>query len=177
MAGARRIEELDVYKLSDQVRLLVRPLLKRPIFKTDWDLRKQLKTSSESPCPNLAEGFSRFCPRDNARFVRVALGSLNELVVHMGRALAGEFISQVEHDKVVSVATRAIKATVGYVNYLDHAHVPGCPDPRDSRRRPRSPRRRKDEPKSKPRRRKNEPNEERNQERNKERNQESNDEP
>src|SRR5580765_3835783 len=127
MAGFRHVEELEVYQLCDQVRLLMRPILERPVFNRDPDLRSQLRRASEGPCPHLTEGFSRFYPADNARFVRIALGSLKELMVHMERALAGRFVAQKEPDDVVRVATSAAKAATGYIKYLDRAEVPGAP--------------------------------------------------
>ena len=88
MTGFRRIEDFEVYQLSDQIRVRVRELLKRPVFRKDLELYDQLDEASESPCRNLAEGFSRYYPKDNAKFVRVAKGSLNEIKEHLNKALA-----------------------------------------------------------------------------------------
>lgn len=70
MAGVRDHEELVVYQLSDELRRRVRAIVARPVFGRDFTLRDQLSDAAESPCPNIAEGFSRYFPRDNARFVR-----------------------------------------------------------------------------------------------------------
>ena len=139
MAAAKRFEELLVYRLSDRVRLLVRPLIARPAFNRHWKLRDQLHEAAEGPCPCIAEGFSRFNPRENANLVRTARASLTEVTVQIGRALANELINQDEHDKVVGMATRAIRASTKYINYLDTAEIPGTPPPR--RQGPRPPRR------------------------------------
>jgi four helix bundle protein len=138
MAGVTRYEDLLVYRLADRVRLRVRPIVERPAFARHWKLRDQLSESAESACPCIAEGFSRFNPRENANLVRTARASLTEVNVHMGRALALRLVDQREHDEIVALATRAVQASTRYINYLDTAEIPGTPPPR--RREPRRPR-------------------------------------
>jgi len=140
MAGVRNHEELDVYTLSDLVRQRVREIVKRPVSSRDFTLRDQLSDAAESPCPNIGDGFSRYYPRDNARFVRVAKSSLTEVIEHLKSALAKQFVERVEHDEIVSLARRARKAAIRYIQYLETATAPGAPPPRS--RRPRRPPRR-----------------------------------
>jgi four helix bundle protein len=66
MAGVREHTELDVWKLCDALRCRVREVIDRPAFGRHPKLREQLEEAAESPCPNIAEGFGRFYPRDNA---------------------------------------------------------------------------------------------------------------
>ena len=49
----------------------------------DENLKGQLDEAVDSPCANIGEGFSRYYPKDNAKFVRVAKGSLTEVMEHM----------------------------------------------------------------------------------------------
>jgi four helix bundle protein len=130
MAGVKRFEELLVYRLSDRVRLLVRPIVERPGFNRYLKLRDQLREAAEGACPCIAEGFSRFNPRENAGLVRTARASLTEVTVHMERALSHRLVDQDEHDQIVSLTTRAVKASTKYINYLDTADIPGTPPPR-----------------------------------------------
>jgi hypothetical protein len=83
MAGVRNHTELEVWKLCDQIRRRVWEFVSRPSFRSHFTLRDQMKDAADSPCPNIAEGFSRYHPRDNAKFVRVAKGSLSELIDHL----------------------------------------------------------------------------------------------
>ena len=67
---------------------------------------------------NLAEGFYRFRPRDTARFVRIAIGSLGETINHLGHARKQHFISDAEADELVTLAKRAKGASSAWLAYL-----------------------------------------------------------
>jgi four helix bundle protein len=121
----RRFEDLVTYQLADEVRARVRTIVRRDGFRFDLRLRDQLSRAAESACPNLAEGFARFHPRDNARFVRVARASLTELVVHLDVALAARLIDTAEHDDLCRLARRAAGAATRYIVYLENASAPG----------------------------------------------------
>jgi four helix bundle protein len=142
MAGVRTPTELDVYKLSDELARRVREVVDRAPFRRHQKLRQQMEEAAESPCSNIEEGFSRYLPLDNARFVRIAAGSLAELIRHLNRALARQLISPKEHSELRTLAKRALGAAVGYIVYLQTAQAPHLP----KKRRPPRLRRRKREP-------------------------------
>ncbi len=119
MAGISDHREFDVWKLSDQVRLLVRPITERGCFRRKPRLRDQLEEAAESPCPLIAEGFARFYPKEFGRFLRLARGSLAEVSEHTGVALAHAFVSQPEHDEICELSPRAQAAAAGLINYLE----------------------------------------------------------
>jgi four helix bundle protein len=127
MAAVRDHAELDVYKLSDEVRRRVRVLVDRPAFRKELALRDQLKEAAESPCPNIAEGFSRYYPRDFARFLRTAKGSLTEVIEHLGVALDKHLIGETECAEICSLARRARGAATRLILYLESAKVPNMP--------------------------------------------------
>ena len=124
MAGVREHTELTVWKLCDELRERVRPIVDRAAFGRYPKLREQIDEAAESPCPNIGEGFSRYFPRDNARFVRVAAGSLTELIEHLGRAHARRLITTEESESLVSLARRARKTATRYMVYLESAEAP-----------------------------------------------------
>ena len=101
MAGVREHTELTVWKLCNELRERVRPIVDRAAFGRYLKLREQLEEAAESPCPNIGEGFTRYFPRDNARFVRVAAGSLTEVIEHLGRAHARRLITTEESESLV----------------------------------------------------------------------------
>jgi four helix bundle protein len=135
MAGARHYSELDVYLLSQKLEQDVCEILKRPGVRMGSVLHDQLDRSSSGPCPNIAEGFSRYYPLDNARFVRIARSSLSETIVHLGKAARKEYISENEHEALVRLAKRAGGAATRYIQYLETATAPGTPQRRGSRKR------------------------------------------
>jgi four helix bundle protein len=127
MAGVRDHTELDVWKLCDDLRCRIRDIVDRPGFSRYAKLREQLEEAAESPCPNIGEGFSRYFPRDNARFVRVAAGSLTEVIEHLGRAAARRLITPPEGQELRSLARRARGAATRYIVYLESATAPNVP--------------------------------------------------
>jgi four helix bundle protein len=132
MAGARDHTELDVWQLSDEVRRRVDEITAHGRFDRRPTLRDQLRESSDSPCPNIAEGFGRFQPRDFARFLRIARGSLVETIDHLHRAAELNLITTRERDETTSFARRACRALSALINYLTHPSTrpPDPPSPR-----------------------------------------------
>jgi four helix bundle protein len=124
MAGVRDYLELDVYKLAHEIEIRVAAILARPEFSRDPDLYQQLKRASEGPCPNIAEGFARFYPRENAKFVRVAKGSFSEIIVHITSAVRKRLISAAEAEVICRLARRARGAATAYIRYLESGRTP-----------------------------------------------------
>ena len=118
MAGVRDHTELDAWQLSDAVQIEVERLISSPGFNRYPRLKDQMQRAADSPCPNIAEGFARFYPRENARFVRVAKGSLSELLDHI--KLAGR-------RKLVDPETAKSLDSL-----IRRARHPGAPEPRFS---------------------------------------------
>ena len=141
MAGVRDHSELDCWKLCDELRSRVEEITSRPTF-TNETLKKQLDEAADSPCANIGEGFSRFYPKDNARFVRVAKGSLTEVMEHIRRVRAKRYATAEECGNILYLARRARGAVTGYVRYLESApspEPPSAPRRRRSKNRTRRP--------------------------------------
>ena len=115
--------DLDVWKLCDELSDRVHEITARPTF-TDETLRGQLNEAADSPCPNVGEGFSRYYPRDNARFVRVAKGSVTEVIEHMAKVRKRGYATAEECDDICVLARRARGAITGYLLYLESARSP-----------------------------------------------------
>jgi four helix bundle protein len=113
----------------------MREILARSGFAAHGDLREQLEKSSERPCPNIAEGFARYLPADNARFVRIAAGSHSETIEHLDRAHAKKLITAQELTDLQTLARRARGAATGLIRYLQSADAPHLPPRRHRRRR------------------------------------------
>ena len=141
MKGFRTHEEFDAWQLAHELRTRMRPILARPALRDDYDLCKQLRRATRSPCANIAEGFSRFNPPDFANFVRIAKASLSEFIEHMKEAEACGYTTAAETAELTVLARRARGAATGLIQYLNYAQPPGHEArPRDAR--PRSRRRR-----------------------------------
>ena len=124
MAGVRDHVDLDVYQLSEQVRERVKPILARPGFQREFKLKDQLQRAAEGPPAHIAEGFSRYWPRDFARFLRIAKGSLSEVVQHLKVAQEKGLAKADETQEIGRLARRARGAATGLIRYLETADPP-----------------------------------------------------
>ena len=84
----------------------------------------QIDHSTSSAPSNIAEGFARYTPKEFARFLRIAIGSLGETQNHLRRALRDRIISQEQFDSVWPLSFRAIKASKKL-----HSYLRNCDDP------------------------------------------------
>ncbi len=85
----------------------------------------QIRRSSASAPANIAEGFRRYKPRDFARYLRIALGSLGETQNHLQHAKSQGYISDEEFAVLWRQSSRAIGACARLRSYLAR-----CPDRR-----------------------------------------------
>ncbi|MEO8484540.1 MAG: four helix bundle protein, partial [Acidobacteriota bacterium] len=84
--GARDHQELDCWILADQVRQRTFAILTSGRLSAHQWLNTQLAKSSSSSCANIAEGFSRFNPKEFARHLTFAKASLSETIDHLASA-------------------------------------------------------------------------------------------
>ena len=77
-------KDLEVYKESYDLAIIVnRNVNKLPIFEKN-DLGSQLRRCSKSPPANIAEGWAkRRFPKEFKRHIDIAIGSCNEIEVHI----------------------------------------------------------------------------------------------
>ena len=169
MATIKRPEDLDAYRIAVDLRERVFALVARPAVARHFKFCDQIRDSSRSAPANLSEGLGRYKPRDNARFVRNALGSLNETQNHLGEAYTEKYIDEDEFYELFALAGRAIATSTGWHSYLatcvvkptsDSSRMPGGPSRTKNPRTPgptsdpgtRNPERRKGERRSTDRR-------------------------
>jgi four helix bundle protein len=124
MGGIRDHRELNAWKLEDQARTEVLLLIERPVFKSHQDLGWDMRRAADSSCFNIAEGFARYLPKDHAKFLRIAKGSLSELIDQLLAAMRRKQISEEEAERISSLARRARGALVKLIRYLDDAEAP-----------------------------------------------------
>jgi four helix bundle protein len=133
MAGARRFTELAAWQRAHELQVLSEELLKLPAVQRNFKFRDQLSDASSSGPRNIAEGYGRFRPRENAQFVRVAKGSANEVLTLFIEARTRGYIAADDFARFETAANRAIGTIVGYLNYLERC-APEGPTKLDSTR-------------------------------------------
>jgi four helix bundle protein len=105
---AKSPQELVAWQLCHQLRTRVFPILKRPKAQSDFDWCNQIRKSARSALSLIEEGFGRFKPKDNARFVEMAKASLYETRGHLGEACERGYISADEYRELYALASRAL---------------------------------------------------------------------
>ena len=86
MAAIKDHEDLIAWQLSEELKDRVFAFTASPAVARHRDFCDDIQRSARSAPANLSEGFYRFRPRENAKFVRYALGSLGESKNHLRHA-------------------------------------------------------------------------------------------
>lgn len=129
MAGFKRFEDIVGWQLSHALKLRVDEFIARPDFKRNRKFVDQISDAARSGPRNIAEGHMRgFKHKEFAQFLRIARGSLGELMNHLLDAHEQELITEAELIETSQLARRAISATTGLIRYLES--TPDPPPPR-----------------------------------------------
>lgn len=119
MATIRYFQDLRCWQRCREVRLRVRQVVRSWPAEEKYRLIDQIIRSSRGPTSHIAEGFGRFHERDNARFCRIARGSLFETQDHLITALDEGFVSNEVHKELMALSSEAINLVSGYIAYLE----------------------------------------------------------
>jgi four helix bundle protein len=74
-----------------------------------YGLTSQLRNAALSIVFNIAEGSDRGSDKDFNRFIRIAMGSVNEVVAALDIALDNHYINQASYNSIISSAEVVIK--------------------------------------------------------------------
>lgn len=137
MAGVTRFQDLEAWKLAAALGDLVHRITDSGPAAMQVTFKQQIRESSASAASNIAEGFGRYYPRENAPFVRWAKGSLTETENHLLLGKRRNWISAAAFDEAWQLAERALKATTRYLAYLEscEGRVPGGGPEKPTRRK------------------------------------------
>jgi len=118
MASRSRLEDLDVYKISLELSDKIWNLVSR------WDnfLRNniggQLLRAIDSVGANISEGYGRGSKIDNARFVKMARGSLFETKHWLTLSKNRKLLSDSDTKKILDEIENLLPRLSAYINYL-----------------------------------------------------------
>jgi len=143
MAIARHHEQLDCWRLSEELRLGVEAILAKPLVSRDFGFCDQIRDSTSSAPANIAEGFARYRPKPFAQRLRDALGELGETQNHLQKALTKNYVNEEEFNRLWRLSRRAFGATTRLHEYLikcgdnypDYAHGDAPPFESSPRKR------------------------------------------
>ena len=116
--GVRRFEDLIVWQLASQLQHEVFAFTAIGPAWRDIKFREQIRDSSASASRNTAEGFGRFRPRDFARFLEIAHGSLDETKNHLHDGHHRGYLATQTYNDLLRLTYRALKANTRLIRYL-----------------------------------------------------------
>jgi four helix bundle protein len=120
MATFKSYEDTDAWRLATELKEWVFRIIKRPTIAAHFRFCDDIGRSARSAPANIAEGFWRGKerPRENAKFVSYALGSLGETKNHLRDAFVEKYIEENEYNAIIALNVRALQATEGWHAYL-----------------------------------------------------------
>jgi four helix bundle protein len=116
--GARRVEELAVWQLADEIRCQVHALAAADPAKKDFRFCDQLRNAASPISSNVAEGFGRFGHREFAQFLTIARGSLFEVKDHLKDGVARGYWTSDDCEDLQKLCNRTIAAVTRLIRYL-----------------------------------------------------------
>ena len=87
-------KELEIYKRSYKLALTMHRITINFPEEERYDLISQIRRCSKSIPTNIAEGYGRKSKEEFKRFLKISLGSCNELQVHLDFCKDLEYISE-----------------------------------------------------------------------------------
>jgi four helix bundle protein len=119
MAGFRDFREIAAWQRSREVRTLAYQLLRRREAANDFKFRDQLRDASRSAPRNIAEGFARYRHKEFAQFVRVAKGSMAEVLDAFIDAVDSGYLPAEDFPRHERACKQALAAINGLIRYLE----------------------------------------------------------
>jgi four helix bundle protein len=119
MAGAKRVEDLEAYKLAVQVRRRVFQLTKRTPVASDFRFVAQIRDAARGGSRNISEGFARFAPNEFRVYLSYARSSMSELEDELEDGFDSEYFTGSERNEVRALIERTIGAIAGLMEYLE----------------------------------------------------------
>jgi four helix bundle protein len=118
MPGVRRYEDLEAWQLADALKRDVYALVADGPASRDFEFCRQIRASAASSTKNIAEGFGRFNPGENAHFVEISVASTMETQDSLKDGIDRGYFTpeRVEHAR--ELATRSIQCSTKYIVYL-----------------------------------------------------------
>jgi four helix bundle protein len=80
---ARRTEDLQCWRLANELRKEVHAICENPAAGRDFKFCDSFRDAVGSVCRNISEGFARYSSAEIVRFFRYALASLEEVKDHL----------------------------------------------------------------------------------------------
>ena len=121
---AHTFEELDCWKLANELKIGVYAVIRSSEIQRDLEFRNQIRNAAASAPRNIAEGFGRYLPRDFSQYLRIANGSLMETSNHLKDGCDRGYFKAEDIQGLHVLARRASAAVTALIRYLQTAPNP-----------------------------------------------------
>jgi four helix bundle protein len=118
MAGSTRFEEIEAWKTSRQLTVLIYKLSEQSVFAKDFGLKDQIRRASVSTMSNIAEGFESRTDTQFINFLGHAKGSAGEVRSQLYVALDLKYISQEQFAEAYEFADKSSRQISRFIDYL-----------------------------------------------------------
>ena len=115
---ARRIEDLLVWQLGNQLRDKSYELMENSTKPLDLKFRSQLEDALGSMMRNIGEGFGRYYHKEFARYLSYSRGSMFEVAECLTDGALRRYWTNDAKQPAADLCERTIEATTSFINYL-----------------------------------------------------------
>ena len=115
---AKRVEELTVFRLGNELRELVHALTATSPANRDGKFCTQLDDAASSVTRNIAEGFGRYRHKEFAQFLSIARGSTFEVIDLLRDGVSRRYWSEDVVQAHRSLCNRTIAALTRFIRWL-----------------------------------------------------------
>ena len=119
MSTIKRFEDLECWKEARQLVQLIYCYTEKGKFKSDFELKNQIKRSVVSGMANIAEGFHRNSNKDFLRFLDYSRSSIAETISHCYVAFDQNYINDAEMKKIKEQSNHVWKEINSFIAYLN----------------------------------------------------------
>lgn len=122
MAKIERFEDLECWKAARELVNFVYEVSETGKLKRDFDTKSQFRRATLSVMNNIAEGFTRFSPKEFMRFLDIARSSAGEVKSMIYILDDQNYISKDDIQLLHEKTDKASKLTLGMLRYLRKKH-------------------------------------------------------
>jgi four helix bundle protein len=118
MPGVKRYEDLEAWQIADELKREVYALTESGSAARDFKFWNQIRDSAASSTKNIAEGFGRFRPAENAHFVEFSVASTMETKDSLKDGVARGHFTPERACRAQELADRSIQCSTRFIVYL-----------------------------------------------------------
>jgi four helix bundle protein len=122
--GARRVEDLIVWQLGNELRTKIHAITATSRASVDRRFCDQLRDAASSVTRNIAEGFGRYRHREFSQFLSIARGSVFEVADGLHDGAARKYWTSDQTQELHALCDRTIAATTYLMRYLRTSREP-----------------------------------------------------